>query len=88
MEDHSHLSDTELRVRALESLLTDKGLVDPAAMDAIVDTYENKVGPRNGARVVARAWMDNKFKKWLLKDVSSAQCFLGCAFLCARFSTN
>ena len=79
MEDHSHLSDTELRVRALESLLTDKGLVDPAVMDAIVDTYENKVGPRNGARVVARAWMDNEFKKWLLKDGTGAINSLGYA---------
>ena len=54
--DHdAPLSDVELRVRALESLLVDKGLVDPAALDAIVDTYETKVGPRNGARIVARA---------------------------------
>jgi len=72
MDDHSHLSDTELRVRALESLLTDKGLVDPVAMDAIVDTYENKVGPRNGARVVAHAWTNNEFKKWLLEDGTAA----------------
>ncbi|MBT3331801.1 MAG: nitrile hydratase subunit alpha, partial [Rhodospirillaceae bacterium] len=56
--DHSHLSDSELRVRALESLLTDKGLVDPDALNTIVDTYENQVGPKNGARVVARAWVD------------------------------
>ena len=72
MDEHSHLSDTELRVRALESLLTDKGLVDPVAMDAIVDTYENKVGPRNGARVVAHAWTNNEFKKWLLEDGTAA----------------
>ena len=77
MDEHSHLSDTELRVRALESLLTDKGLVDPVAMDAIVDTYENKVGPRNGARVVAHAWTNNEFKKWLLKDGTSAINSLG-----------
>ena len=75
--DHSHLSDTELRVRALESLLTDKGLVDPAALDAIVDTYENKVGPRNGARVVARAWVDPDFKQWLLRDATVAINSLG-----------
>ena len=75
--DHSHLSDTELRVRALESLLTDKGLVDPAALDAIVDTYENKVGPRNGARVVARAWVDPDFKQWLLQDATAAINSLG-----------
>lgn len=75
--DHSHLSDTELRVRALESLLTDKGLVDPAALDAIVDTYENKVGPRNGAKVVARAWVDPEFKEFLLRDGTAAIDSLG-----------
>ncbi len=75
--DHSHLSDTELRVRALESLLVDKGLVDPAALDAIVDTYENKVGPRNGAKVVARAWVDPDFKQWLLRDATAAIDSLG-----------
>lgn len=75
--DHSHLSDTELRVRALESLLTDKGLVDPAALDEIVDRYENKVGPRNGAKVVARAWTDPKFKKLLLEDATAAIGSLG-----------
>jgi nitrile hydratase len=75
--DHSHLSDTELRVRALESLLTDKGLVDPAALDAIVDRYENKVGPRNGAKVVARAWVDPEFKKFLLEDGTAAIGSLG-----------
>lgn len=71
-DDHSHLSDTELRVRSLESLLVDKGLVDPAALDAIVDRYENKVGPRDGARVVARAWADPAFKARLLEDPSAA----------------
>ena len=75
--DHSHLSDTELRVRALESLLTEKGLVDPDALDAIVDRYENKVGPRNGAKVVARAWMDPEFKKYLLEDGTAAIGSLG-----------
>jgi len=75
--DHSHLSDTELRVRALESLLTDKGLVDPAALDDIVDHYENKVGPRNGAKVVARAWTDPAFKKLLLEDATAAIGSLG-----------
>ena len=75
--DHSHLSDTELRVRALESLLTEKGLVDPVALDAIVDHYENKVGPRNGAKVVARAWMDPEFKKYLLEDGTAAIGSLG-----------
>jgi nitrile hydratase len=72
MTDHSHLSDMELRVRALESLLSEKGLVDPAALDAIVDTYENKIGPRNGARVVARAWVDGDFKQWLLREGTAA----------------
>jgi nitrile hydratase len=71
--DHDHdegspLSDVALRVRALESLLTEKGLVDPKALDALIDTYETKVGPRNGARVVARAWLDPAFKRRLLDD--------------------
>ena len=59
--DHDHQvvpSDLTLRTKALESLLVEKGLVDPAALDALIDTYEHKVGPRNGARVVARAWVD------------------------------
>lgn len=57
-KDHDVPSDTALRVKALESLLVEKGLVDPAALDALIDTYETKIGPRNGARVVARAWKD------------------------------
>jgi hypothetical protein len=61
-------SDTVLRVKSLESLLVEKGLVDRAAIDAIVDVYENKVGPRNGARVVARAWTDPAFKERLLAN--------------------
>ena len=65
-------SDMTLRVKALESLLIEKGLVDPAALDALVDTYENKVGPRNGAQVVARAWIDPDYKKRLLADASTA----------------
>jgi nitrile hydratase len=67
--DHDHQvvpSDPALRTKALESLLVEKGLVDPAALDAVVDTYENKIGPRNGARVVARAWVDPAYKKRLL----------------------
>jgi nitrile hydratase subunit alpha len=76
-DDHSHLTDTELRVRSLESLLTEKGLVDPATLDAIIDRYENKVGPRNGSRVVARAWVDPDFKKRLLTDASAAIDSLG-----------
>jgi len=70
-------SDLALRVRALESLLVEKGLVDPAALDAIVETYEHKVGPRNGARVVARAWTDPAFKARLLKDAAVAITELG-----------
>src|ERR1700682_2594194 len=71
--DHQELSpDPALRVMALESLLVEKGLVDPAALDALIDTYEHKVGPRNGARVVARAWADPAFKQRLLADATSA----------------
>ncbi|MFO1161169.1 MAG: nitrile hydratase subunit alpha [Reyranellaceae bacterium] len=70
-------SATALRVKALESLLVEKGLVDPAALDALIDTYEAKIGPRNGARVVARAWADPAYKERLLKDASSAIAELG-----------
>jgi nitrile hydratase len=71
--DHnSPLPDTVLRVKALESLLTEKGLVDPAALDVLIDTYETKVGPRNGARVVARAWVDDEYRKRLLDDATAA----------------
>ena len=70
-------ADVALRVKALESLLVEKGLVDPAAVDAIVDVYENKVGPRNGARVVARAWVDPAYKKRLLADATAAIAELG-----------
>jgi nitrile hydratase len=66
------LSDIELRVRALESLLVDKGLVEPAALDALIDTYETKVGPRNGAKVVAHAWVDPAFKRRLIEDGTAA----------------
>src|SRR5580692_10825451 len=76
--DHQELpSDPALRVMALESLLVEKGLVDPAALDELIDAYEHKVGPRNGARVVARAWLDPEFKKRLLADASSAVAELG-----------
>ena len=74
--DHDHEqeppSDIALRVKALESLLVEKGLVDPAALDAIVDYYEHRVGPRNGARVVARAWTDPAYRTRLLQDATSA----------------
>jgi nitrile hydratase len=76
-EPGSRLTDTQLRVRALESLLVDKGLVDPAALDVLIDTYETKIGPRNGARVVARAWVDPEYKKRLLADAGSAIAELG-----------
>ena len=75
MANHRHnepLSDVELRVKALESLLTDKALIDPAAVDDLIDTYENKIGPRNGARVVARAWTDPSYRNRLLEDGSAA----------------
>lgn len=78
--DHDHQavpSDLALRVKALESLLVEKGLVDPAALDAVVDMYEHKVGPRNGARVVARAWVDAGYKKRLLDDANGAIAELG-----------
>ena len=75
--DHSELSETELRVRALESILTEKGYVDPAALDQLVDYYENKVGPRNGARVIARAWKDPAFRARLMGDATPAIAELG-----------
>lgn len=74
-DGHEHerpLSGPALRVKALESLLTEKGLVDPQALDELIDTYETKVGPRNGARVVARAWIDPGYRKRLLADASAA----------------
>jgi nitrile hydratase subunit alpha len=71
-EHGAPLSEVELRVRALESLLIDKGLVEPAALDTLIDTYETKVGPRNGAKIVARAWVDPEFKRRLLEDGTSA----------------
>ena len=80
--DHEHQavpSDLALRVKALESLLVDKGIVDRAALDAIVDAYETKIGPRNGARVVARAWVDPAYKKRLLTDATAAIAELGYA---------
>jgi nitrile hydratase len=83
-EDHGHThahqalpTDPALRVKALESLLVEKGLVDPAALDALIDTYEHKVGPRNGARVVARAWVDPDYKARLLADATAAIAELG-----------
>jgi nitrile hydratase len=75
--DHSDLSELELRVRALETILTEKGYVEPAALDAIIQAYETKIGPHNGAQVVAKAWTDPAFKKALLDDASQAVGTLG-----------
>jgi|TARA_B100001245_G_scaffold87482_1_gene63111 nitrile hydratase len=73
VQDHTDVpSDPELRVKALESLLVEKGLVDPVALDVLVDAFENKVGPRNGAKVVARAWVDSDYKQRLLDDGTAA----------------
>jgi nitrile hydratase subunit alpha len=73
----SHLADMDLQVRALESVLIEKGYVDPAALDAIIETYETRIGPRNGARVVARAWVDPQFNDWLVRDATAAIASLG-----------
>ena len=70
---HSHLpSDPELRVKAIETLLLGKGLIDPKTLDELIDTYENKIGPQNGAKVVAKAWVDENYKKRLLKEATAA----------------
>ena len=79
-DEHHHdhgPSEIELRVKALESLLVEKGLVDPQALDLLIDTYETKVGPRNGARVVAKAWSDPEYLAWLRRDASAAIASLG-----------
>ena len=65
-------SEAAIRVRALEAILTEKGLIDPKGLDALVDTYEHKIGPRNGAKVVAKAWVDPEYKKRLLTDATAA----------------
>jgi nitrile hydratase len=79
--EHEHESSTfsplELRVRALETVLTQKGYVDPAALDVLIDTYQTKIGPRNGARVIARAWCDIEFRRRLLEDATAAIASLG-----------
>ena len=79
--EHEHergsLSSTELRVRALETVLTQKGYVDPAALDELIDTYQTKIGPRNGAQVVAHAWRDAEFRRQLLEDATAAIASLG-----------
>jgi nitrile hydratase subunit alpha len=71
------IGEMDLRVRALESVLVDKGYVDPAALDELIDTYETRIGPRNGARVVARAWVDASYRDWLLSDATTAIAWLG-----------
>jgi len=78
-EEHAQRAPSalELRVRALEALLTEKGYVDPAALDVLIDEYQTKIGPRNGAQVVARAWVHPEFRRWLLKDATSAIASLG-----------
>ena len=78
--DHPHSllpPDPALRVKALETLLAAKGLIDPAALDAIIDTYQHKIGPRNGAAVVARAWAEPDFRDWLLRDATAAVSAMG-----------
>ena len=72
-DSHSHLpSDPELRVKAIETLLLRKGLIDSETLDELIDTYENKIGPQNGAKVVAKAWVDESYKKRLLEDATAA----------------
>ncbi|HMD28606.1 MAG TPA: nitrile hydratase subunit alpha [Steroidobacteraceae bacterium] len=73
----SEVSPLQLRVRALETVLTQKGYVDPKALEALIDTYQWKIGPRNGARVVARSWCDLEFRRWLLEDATAAIASLG-----------
>jgi nitrile hydratase subunit alpha len=75
--EHSELGEMELRVRALETVLGQKGYIDPQALDALIDTYQTRIGPRNGARVVARAWVDAPFHEWLMRDASAAIASLG-----------
>ncbi|TCU10483.1 nitrile hydratase subunit alpha [Rhizobium sullae] len=78
--DHHHdnrYSDMQARVKALETVVTEKGLIDPTAIDAIVETYETKIGPRNGAHVVAKAWSDAAFAEWLKTDATAAIASLG-----------
>jgi nitrile hydratase len=76
-DDHSELGEMDVRVRALETLLTEKGYVDPAALDELIDTYQTRIGPRNGARVVARSWVDPEFREWLQNDANAAIASLG-----------
>jgi nitrile hydratase subunit alpha len=85
--DHSHLSETELRVRALETVLLEKGYIDPAAIDLVIQKYEQKIGPRNGARVVAKAWVDRDFKRMLLGEPARTFTSLGYAGMQGEHTT-
>jgi nitrile hydratase len=76
-DEHSELSDVELRVRALESVLSAKGYVEAGALDLLIDTYQTKIGPRNGARVVARAWVDSAYRERLRQNATAAIAELG-----------
>jgi nitrile hydratase len=75
--EHSELGEMDLRVRALETVLAQKGYIDPAALDVLIDAYQTKIGPRNGARIVARAWADPAFREALLRDATAAIASLG-----------
>jgi len=85
--DHSHLSETELRVRALETVLLEKGYIDPAVIDLVIQKYEQKIGPRNGARVVAKAWVDRDFKQKLLGEPAQTLASLGYAGMQGEHTT-
>ena len=76
-ENHSELTETDVRVRALRTVLEQKGYIETATLDVLIETYETKIGPRNGARVVARAWSDPAYRKWLLEDATAAIAALG-----------
>ena len=75
--ERTELGEMELRVRALETVLGEKGYIDPLALDVLIDTYQTRIGPRNGARVVARAWADPEFHAWLMRDATAAIASLG-----------
>ena len=84
----SELSETQLRVRALETILVEKGYVNPAALDLLIETYEKKIGPQNGARVIAKAWSDADYLAWLRKDATrpadlTAEFVAGCDVVAA-----
>ena len=76
-ERHSELGEMDVRVRALTTILSEKGYIDPSALDVLIDTYQTKIGPINGAKVVAHAWSDSTFRTWLLQDASAAIASLG-----------